>query len=592
MKYYLNRFKKPIKATVELILIFGIALLVLLYYLGYYDLSFLDRYKDQLDLLREGEGQQSSSDSFSSLISTLEGGGSASEETPWDTEQPEDSSDEAENTAVSGEEKTYTNVSKVYSASVLPDRRVRVETIAERAEDGYSVAPTNKGFTPGVSVLGRMTFSFQLPEDYSLRDRTVTKQVVVDPGDDYEKYVTTEEVEEARPAVECYMGYLLIDNGEKIVLCSSEGEPLCSYNPSRYIPAYVRDREDRPLFYRTRSDGSRLYFNLSANGQNFVVNAYDETVDGRGLAFDYPADYGKSDTDKYFIDYDAAVERYAYFNTLPETPQQPAPLTPEPAADEEEIPAEEVENTEADSAAENEETAEAEESAEPAEPEEPKPEPLTEYRFTSAHPFAEGLAAVTTTANRGAYFFINETGENAFTTFFNYKTEFDRDVNASYMPPLTNGIESIGFFRFDHGLTRVRKQVIDYYYYFLRPRGSLVRVAEDYDVLIRSDGTEYALPSGYTLEGYSEGRILLSKDGYYGFMDYTGAWIAQPIYTDAKPFIGGLAQLKTEDGRWGMIDSEGNIVLQFTYDHISQLSSGVIAVYREENGWAALRIMQ
>ena len=107
MRYYLKRFKKPIKAITELILIFGIALLVLLYYLGYYDFSFLDRYKDQLDLLREGEGQQQSAgDPFSSLITSLEVGGGANEEVSWDTEQTEEGSDEAESASVPGEEKT------------------------------------------------------------------------------------------------------------------------------------------------------------------------------------------------------------------------------------------------------------------------------------------------------------------------------------------------------------------------------------------------------------------------------------------------------------------------------------------------------
>ena len=159
------------------------------------------------------------------------------------------------------------------------------------------------------------------------------------------------------------------------------------------------------------------------------------------------------------------------------------------------------------------------------------------------------------------------------------------------MPPLTNGFESIGFFYFDHGLTRVRRQVIDYWYYFMRPRGSLVRVVEDYDLLIRADGSEYALPAGYSLVAYSEGMILLEKDGRLGFLDYTGAWIAQPIYADAKPFVGGLAELMTEDGRWGMIDTAGNLVLPFVYDDISQVSSGVVAAYSEQNGWTAMRLM-
>ena len=119
-----------------------------------------------------------------------------------------------------------------------------------------------------------------------------------------------------------------------------------------------------------------------------------------------------------------------------------------------------------------------------------------------------------------------------------------------------------------------------------------VRTMKDEQILIRTDGTEYELPAGYTLEGYSDGLILLSKDGRYGFIDYTGEWIAQPIYTAATPFVCGLATLTTEDGRVGMIDTEGNIVLQFTYDYISQVSDGLIAAYRKENGWTVLKMME
>ena len=74
MKYYRDRFKKPIVIAAELLLIFGIALLVVLYYLGYYDLSFLDRYRSQLDLLRDGEVAETPSDPFAALISAIENG--------------------------------------------------------------------------------------------------------------------------------------------------------------------------------------------------------------------------------------------------------------------------------------------------------------------------------------------------------------------------------------------------------------------------------------------------------------------------------------------------------------------------------------
>ena len=54
----------------------------------------------------------------------------------------------------------------------------------------------------------------------------------------------------------------------------------------------------------------------------------------------------------------------------------------------------------------------------------------------------------------------------------------------------------------------------------------------------------------------------------------------------------GYDRLETADGRFGMIDTEGNIVLPFTYDQISMVSSGLVAVYRAENGWSVLKLME
>jgi hypothetical protein len=62
MRYFWSKLSRPIRSLLLFALIFGTAFLVLLYYLGYYDFSFLDRYKDELDLLRDGEHLSSGSD--------------------------------------------------------------------------------------------------------------------------------------------------------------------------------------------------------------------------------------------------------------------------------------------------------------------------------------------------------------------------------------------------------------------------------------------------------------------------------------------------------------------------------------------------
>ncbi len=651
MRYFWSKLSRPIRSLLLFALIFGTAFLVLLYYLGYYDFSFLDRYKDELDLLRDGEHLSSGSDDPFAVPEALLMNPAAEPDgnTPAENEASSgrDSAANPQNTSgpaspVSGnggEKKAPVNLRYVYDTAELPDARIKVSTAAELLNAGRSYASPTVVYAPGKNVLGKLTFDFQFPESYSetWRHATSYRLMPTDPANEDSELVTKPYTFiQQRPTVELYMGYLLIENGDRIVVVSAEGELLCSYATGRYEPAYARDREDRPLFCRTRNNGSLLYFHLSADGKNFVLSDYNPDLDGRGLSFDYPADYGHTDTDRVYVDKDEETGLYGYRIPVEYMPE-PEP-EPEPAVE----PAEDGEAAEAEGESEPAADAPDSESAPSEKPEaegEPEPEPqpgyLTPYQYRTALPFIGGAAVVTAAEplptthyvnmelngaplfpyydrdthqtyheegwfinnsgiDRSVLCFIGEDGEPLFPTGWMYANEQNRRVFASFQPPYTYGIESLGSFYFDHGLVRVRKQIIDFWRYFLRTgyTGSQIKVVDEYDALIRKDGTEFELPVGYSLEGYSEGRLLLSRDGKYGVQSVTGEWIAQPIFADGGPFVGGLAPLKTEDGRWGLIDTDGNIVLPFTYDSISQVSSGLIACWREENGWSILRIMQ
>ena len=130
------------------------------------------------------------------------------------------------------------------------------------------------------------------------------------------------------------MGYILVENGEKTVVVSSDGEPLCSFTTGRYEPALCRDREDRPLFVRERNNGTRIYFYLSEDGKNFVVSDYDPETDGRGLNFDYPADYGRADSDRIYLDEDPETGLFGYRIPVEYMPEpEPEPEGPEEDAE-------------------------------------------------------------------------------------------------------------------------------------------------------------------------------------------------------------------------------------------------------------------
>lgn len=107
--------------------------------------------------------------------------------------------------------------------------------------------------------------------------------------------------------------------------------------------------------------------------------------------------------------------------------------------------------------------------------------------------------------------------------------------------------------------------------------------------LFMQTGEKFTVAEGYDIISYSDGMILLEKNGRYGFMDYTGAWLVEPSLDGAKPFLEGLAAV-CRNGKWGMIDTAGNTVVPFDYDSVQTVSSGVI-VCHSDRGWTVFTKM-
>ena len=539
MNIFSRKFRRALPGLAAFVLIFGVAALVILYFLGYYDLSFLDRYKI---FEQDNAAAETEKDVFASLAGLKPDSADISAETSQETKEETNGS----HSSYSYADRT-TNVKKVFSANELEDRTIAVPRVSLRLDEGYT---PSAAFTTG-SVLAKMTFDYKLPQKFALSKRTAEKTTVVYPEDDSEPYVITKTGAEIRHAVEVYMGYILMDSGDELFLIDSDGNALSRYAYDKYSPAYMRDKSGKPVFMRTDEDGKELYYTLSDDGKSFVPCDISADGDNVGLYFDYPASFGKSDS--------TAVYPEKYSVAEGETPD--TKITG--------LWAYAVKNAEGE-----------------------KTGMLTEYRFKTAHSFTLNRGAVIeNNSERGSMSFVNENGRKAFDNTRVYVNRYDRYVKDFLLPPMTNGIESIGFYYFDSGLTRVRLQTVDYYNYAVR---GVVRVVEDRDILIHPDGSEYDLPAGYTMTGYSEGAVVLKRDsdGMYGILNVEGEWIAQPIYKSATPFIGGLAVLETDDGRYGMIDKSGNIVLPFTYDYVSQNSSGLVSAFRSENGWSVFKVMR
>lgn len=426
-------------------------------------------------------------------------------------------------------------------------------TADEAAAAGY-VRSATPYFTDGTLIVDAGTYSF-LPKERSLYDvwkqrlRYERPDTISAPAPVYEEYM------DGALAVQPYMGMILVcyENGEEIY--TAEGEYLATSLSGDPKPAYTRDKRGNPLFSRSETervervdeDGKTVrenvtvtkYYTLSKEG--FAPADYDDAADNRGLYFDYPEYWGVADdSHARFVKDVTTVTEHLDGTETEETSLRYAFGYSSYAA-------------------------------------------RTTYRYWGAWDFHEGLAAVLD-ENRRLYY-VNTGFYKAFTTESNFYY-YERFMLGYLLPPLTTGIESLGFYYYDHGLVRARRQYVDWYGLTYLDK---LRVSLDEDFLMDTKGNEFELPEGCDVVAYSDGVILLECGGKYGYMDYTGGWIAQPVYDFAEPFIEGLAVCGFSDGTRLMLDTAGNAVIPAgTYNHISNASSGLIAAWNPSAGWTLL----
>lgn len=203
-----------------------------------------------------------------------------------------------------------------------------------------------------------------------------------------------------------------------------------------------------------------------------------------------------------------------------------------------------------------------------------------DYKYAKAYEFSEGRAAVVD--DKGVLRFINPLGEVVIDGSGTKMVTSSRYITSEYAEPLYRHSEnSKGYLYFDNGLVRVRKLERDYTFRNL--------IYSDSDVLLYADGSEFEIPHGYTLVSYSDGVLVLKgQNGKFGYYHKDGYWIAQPIYTEIRPFSEGLGVIGFLGGKKGVIDKNGNIVIPFSYEYITAPSCGIITVYSYENGWRIL----
>lgn len=204
------------------------------------------------------------------------------------------------------------------------------------------------------------------------------------------------------------------------------------------------------------------------------------------------------------------------------------------------------------------------------------------YRYAKAFNYSEGLAV--TFDDLGMMRIIDT---NGYTTMYRNETDTSTEnavgysMKRYYAEPFYKDRGSLGHYYFDHGYLRVRELSLPEYnqnYY-----------AGDRDLLIDPFGRTYDWPAGFEIYSYSDGIIVLKNNGLYGCWSVEKEkWIADPMFTYAEPFIEGLCVLGLSDGTVCVIDTEGRIVIPFTekYTEITSPSSGLIACWRDTDGWS------
>lgn len=461
------------------------------------------------------------------------------ETSPEETAPPED-------TAPPETEAPDAPVTDAPAPEAPPSEPVQLPTLTDvntAGSEGYYL--TTQPYTSDM-LLAELFTAVEKTDALTLRNRLWNKPVYKYEYENSEAELVWTPTEEAMPALEAYMGFLFADDGETVRIYDSYGKYLNRFSSGYYEFAYKRDANGNPLLRRAykytaftedheeSADFKAFeYFALGADGGVYETD-YNDSVEDRGLIADYPAYYGAMDSDfGRSCAYNDVVQKTVK-GKLKSFIRTRWTITRDG-------------------------------------------EPLNDAVYYAAYPYSEGYACVTD--EEGVMYFVDEDGNRAFETKKEYVNSGKRYVVERLLLPFDEST-ALGCYYFEYGLVKARRQIYDLYQ--LKDYDIMFVMSDEY-VMLYSDGTEFPVPSGYSVDSYSNGVMLLEKNGVYGYMNYTGAWLNTPDYEDAKPFSEGLAACK-KNGKWGLIDNGGRTVLPFAYDYIQSVSSGVI-VCHSESGW-------
>ena len=460
---------------------------------------------------------------------------------PNDNEMRDPSENETDDVKYANNLSTVTGASMVeglYTDITLKDE-AEISAVYNKLTDKIMYASgfvNMKLSTAGIYSKGSFTLAksgIVLPDEFSVGTETVKTAVKYTKSTSAAIFVKYENTEVDIKAVELYMGYIIINSADgSSTLYNSDGQKLVLLEDK--TPANKRTYDGTPVF--TDTENKNYIFNTE-------TGAFEEIAETKvvyGLEYDYPAySYKTSEGIHIYPSYVSSKKVYTYLDG-----------------------------------------------------EDEKQEIKTNY--SKAYSFGPGGYALVKLSN-GSVRIIDSTGKTvhtAPTVSYTYYPDgsdagYSIKVQRKYLLPFVDDISAIGSGTVDeYGWMRIRIQLEG------RSSGVKGKIISDYETLINTSGELFEIPEGYTLEGYSDGVLLLSKNGLYGYYSIEEKWIANPIYTFASPFVQGLAAVGYEDGTVGMIDTQGNIVLPFAFRYVSNVSSGLVAAYSDVNGWEIFNLLE
>ena len=462
-------------------------------------------------------------------------------------------------------------------------------------ESGY--VPTDGIYDRATCRLGLVSSpGISFPDSYSFAEtgiRTVTKEP--DGNGGYNYVESTAPAPE--PAVRPYGGYILISDGEKTALADPNASKILLDDVSGYTPAYQRDIYGHPLF---KKDGAYFYYYTPSSDAVFGRTETFTAEDGAELTLPHeelPPKAGMVEAvvdTAYFlpIDYDYSYSSYLDTGGIYRYHELYKKYTV--------TNIDEVYQNRLDIAVENYKMTKGEFPT--VRTEEIAPEisvkddgygwkyidsngnTLFEKGGKKVLDFSpDGRAVIVNWSDRITV--IDKSGKTVVDPYpdYVYLEEAENPLRDVYKLPDTYGIESMGMFKFDSGALRIRRRLVD--------TGNNNYVKSETQILISPNGKIISYPRSYELVGYSEGLMLLKKNGYYGYMDIYGNWIVKPFYNYAEPFSEGLAAVGINGTSYGMIDKTGKVVIPVIFRYVSSCSSGTVVTYSDEGGWTVFRKM-